>query len=117
MGTGRDLGRQLGAALRQGTIPPDNGRALANRFGDWLGADRSLADGGGPECDRALGTARFDCHRHRLVTSGDASHQVPAHITPARGIAAVNGQHALHSVHSLGLEAAVGERVDFVVAL
>ena len=42
MGTGRDLGRQLGAALRQGTIPPDNGRALANRFGDWLGADRSL---------------------------------------------------------------------------
>jgi len=42
MGTGHDLGRQLGAALRDGTIPQDGGRALANRFGDWLGADRSL---------------------------------------------------------------------------
>lgn len=42
MGTGRDLGRQLGDALREGTLPADNGRALANRFGDWLGADRSL---------------------------------------------------------------------------
>jgi hypothetical protein len=42
MGTGRDLGRQLGAALQEGTLPADSGRALANRFGDWLGADRSL---------------------------------------------------------------------------
>ncbi len=42
MGTGRELGRLLGTALREGTIPADDSRALANRFGDWLGADRRL---------------------------------------------------------------------------